>query len=379
MKKILFVALVAMMMTACQKGQDKSPQTETDKTQIPIESQVQTEQMDNGMVKSQKSFYGTFDTVIDIMAFTEDQADFEAYFDLAEVEFQRLHRLYDNYNSYEGLNNIYTVNAQAGLAPVEVDPDLLNLILFSIEGYEKTGGRVNIALGPVLSIWHDYREAGIENPAQAQVPPLADLQAANQLTDIKKVIVDQEASTIFLEEAGMSLDLGAVAKGYATELVARKLEAAGLQSAIISAGGNVRTIGVPMDGKRTRWGIGIQNPDLKAQENVVAILYPKEAAIVTSGDYQRVYQVGGQVYHHLIDPETLMPASHFRSVSIMTKDSGLADLWSTALFLADKDEGRTLAEANGIEALWYDMDMGESYTDGMGQILKSNGATSTME
>lgn len=379
MKKIISILILACILAGCRKEAVQTGQTENNQQTPPVETAFKSEKMSSGMIKGQKSFFGTFDTVIDIMAYTEDEDQFISYFKYAQGEFQRLHKLYDNYNSYEGLNNIHTVNEKAGIEPVVVDKDLLDLIAFSIDAYHLTQGKVNIAMGPVLAVWHDYREAGIADPQKAQLPPMEKLEEANKLTDINKVIVDPEASTVFLEEKGMSLDLGAVAKGYATELVAKGLEAQGLKSAIISAGGNVRTIGTPQDGSRKRWGIGIQNPDLTAEENVVAVLYPKEASIVTSGDYQRFYKVDGKIYHHLIDPETLMPSTYFRSVSIMTPDSGLADLWSTALFLSDLEEGQKMAQAHKIDVLWYDMDMKESYTQGIGHILKTNGATSTME
>ena len=175
----------------------------------------------------------------------------------------------------------------------------------------------------------------------------------------------------------MKLDDGAVAKGYATELVAQMLLASDMPSFIISAGGNVRMGNPPADG-RAKWGVGIQDPDgaVLGLSDIVETLYLTGCSVVTSGDYQRYYVVDGQRYHHLIDPDTLMPDTDFRSVSIITEDSGYADLLSTAAFLMPYEESRAFIDSlDGVEAIWLFPDGSKKMTFGAMNVAKSCGAT----
>ncbi|MGI6085428.1 MAG: FAD:protein FMN transferase [Acetivibrionales bacterium] len=328
-------------------------------------------------------FIGAFDTVIQFMGYAKAPDEFELMVEKGQERFMELNRFYDIYKDYEGLNNIKTINDNAGIKPVEVQQEIIDLILFSKEWYNKTNGKCNIVLGSVLSIWHDYREAGLENPEEAELPPLNELQDAINYTDIDKVIVDSDKKTVYLKEKNMRLDVGAVAKGFATEIVANELIKQGYTSFIISSGGNVRTVGEPLDPSRKKWGIGIQNPDgnpNNPSEPSLDILYLNDQSLVTSGDYQRQYKVNGKMYHHLIDPVTLMPADYFRAVSIVAKDSGVADFMSTTIFLTPYEEGRKLVESLGIDAIWIMKDGSILTTDNAKKVMKYlGGAANTDE
>lgn len=319
-----------------------------------------------------------FDTLITFVAYTKTQDEFDAYFQQVGERFAQLHKLYDIYQKYEGINNIKTINDKAGLEPVAVNKDLLDLIKLAKDWTLSGHGKTNIALGPVLKIWHEYRTEGLYYPEKAQLPPLQELETAAKFSDASKIIIDEQGGTIYLQEKGMSLDVGAVAKGYATELVARELEAAGLVSGAISAGGNVRTIGKPLDGIRDRWGIGVFNPDspVFSEDRNLDVVYINDASVVTSGDYQRYYYVQGVRYHHLVDPANLMPARYYRAVTVVTSDSGRADLLSTELFLLPYEESRQLAESlDDVEALWIMPDGEIKVTEGMAKLLRSYGAS----
>lgn len=321
------------------------------------------------------SFFGTFDTVVQLVGYTDTQEEFDGYLKALEEEFQALHKEYDNYKSYEGMNNIRTVNLNAGKEPVKVNDPIIDLIEITRERYETVSTKTDISNGALYGVWHDYRE--MENPT---VPDEAELKEAAMHSGMEHIIVDRDAGTVFIDDPLVQIDLGAVAKGYATELAAQKLESMGLVSGIVNSGGNVRTIGTPSD-ERDRWGIGIQNPDylmgLSPEENV-EVVYVTEQSVVTSGDYQRFYVVDGVTYHHLIDPDTLYPAQYFRAVSVVTKDSGLADFLSTAVFLMDYEEGRALIDSiEGAEALWVMKDGTVQYTEGMEKIAYSKGAHAT--
>ncbi|TDT46056.1 FAD:protein FMN transferase [Fonticella tunisiensis] len=324
------------------------------------------------------TFFDTFDTMTMVVAYTKSEQEFNYYFEKIHERFEQLHKLYDIYNDYEGINNIKTINDNAGIKPVKVDKEIIELILFAKDWYKRTGGVTNIAMGPVLSIWHDYREAGKDDPENAKLPPMEKLKNAAKYTDIDKVIVDTKNSTVYLSDKRMSLDVGAIAKGYATEIVAKEIMAEGLKSGIISAGGNVRVLGKPLDGVRERWGIGIQNPDksIVSDDSNLDTVFLNNESVVTSGDYQRYYIVNGKVYHHLIDPKTLMPGEYYHSVTVVAQDSGVADFLSTTLFLLPYEKSRALVESlNGVEALWVMPDGKIEATDGMKKIMKSYGAT----
>lgn len=323
------------------------------------------------------SFLDVFDTFSQVVVYADTQEAAQEILQTVHDELKVYHRLFDIYQAYEGVNNLYTVNQNAGIAPVAVEQPLYDLLTFGKEIYAQTGGKTNIALGSVLSIWHEYREAGLDDPDNAKLPPMEDLQAAAQHMDINNLILDAENRTVYFADPEMKLDVGAVAKGYATELVAQTLLASDMPSFIISAGGNVRMGNPPADG-RAKWGVGIQDPDgaVLGLSDIVETLYLTGCSVVTSGDYQRYYVVDGQRYHHLIDPDTLMPDTDFRSVSIITEDSGYADLLSTAAFLMPYEESRAFIDSlDGVEAIWLFPDGSKKMTFGAMNVAKSCGAT----
>ena len=327
----------------------------------------------------QTEWTGSFDTVIQLILYADSEQSFQRYVSIAKDRFLEMHRLFDRYNSYPGINNIKTINDRAGQEPVQVDRQIIDLLLFCQQQSRQTGFVVDITLGPVLEVWHEYRDEALSDPSLARVPSMAELQAARALVDPAGLEIDPAGQTVRLARAGMSLDVGAVAKGYATERVAEELKAAGLTSGIISAGGsNVRMIGKPADPERTSWNIGVQDPDgnpLIPEQKMLDTIGTNDTSIVTSGDYQRYYVVDGTVYHHLIDPVTLMPANDYRVVTIMTPDSGLADFLSSTLFLLPFDQGlAVLRQYPGTEALWVFPDGTIRATEGMRQVLRNQTA-----
>ena len=331
------------------------------------------------MNKYSTVFMDTFDTVISLIGYAENQETFDARAAETHAMYLHLHKLFDTYNSYadEGITSVFDVNRQAAVEPVKVDPILFGLLTFCKSNYELVNGQTNVAMGSVLSIWHEYREAGLDDPENAKLPPMADLQAAAQHMNIDDLILDEAAQTVYFADPEMKLDVGAVAKGYATEIVSQMLLAGDMPSFIISAGGNVRMGNPPADG-RTKWGVGIQDPDgaVLGLSDIVETLYVTGCSVVTSGDYQRYYVVAGQGYHHLIDPDTLMPDTDFRSVSIITEDSGYADLLSTAAFLMPYEESRAFVDSlDGVEAIWLFPDGSKKMTFGAMNVAKSCGAS----
>lgn len=314
---------------------------------------------DTGYTRYTTQFFDTFDTIIQITGYTKTQEEFEGYAQFVHERFAHLSKLYDRFYEYTGVNNVRTINQNAGIAPVEVEPELLEMLAFAKDQCQRSGGRVNIAMGPALELWHSYREryAGMALPADAPdaYPAMEALEEADQLSQLDKVIIDKDAGTVFLEEPGMALDVGAVAKGYAAQLVADEIYEAGFRSFLISAGGNIVTKDPPADGSRESWSIGIQDPfaDLtKADNPPLEVVSLSNQCVVTSGDYRQFYTVGGEYIHHIIDPATLMPANRYRSLTVIGEDSGLGDFLSTCLFVMDYEEGKALAEELGVRVLW---------------------------
>lgn len=293
-----------------------------------------------------------FDTVTQIIGYTDTEEKFSKQVNLIYDDLEEYHQLFDIYHNYDGINNMKTINDQAGIAPVKVDQKIIDLLLFSKEAYEITDGKVNVAYGAVLRIWHDHRDAGIDDPEKATLPDMDLLREASGHTDFNQVMIDEENMTVYLPDPEMSLDVGAIAKGYATEQVARKAEENGMTSGLISVGGNVRPIGVKEDGSGTPWKVGIQNPIDQDGEDIRKINLTN-ASLVTSGIYERYYIVGEKSYHHIIDPETLFPAEYFLSMTVLCADSGLADALSTSVFNMPFEQGLALIERMpDTEALW---------------------------
>ena len=305
-------------------------------------------------------FFGTFDTIITLTAYAESKEDFSVYAELAQAEIERYHEIFDRYNSYDGVNNLFAVNAAAGKGPVKAEPELIDLLLLVRQWHEQYGTAVNPAMGSVLMHWHNARTEG------TYVPEEEALKAASLHTNFNDVLIDEEAQTIAFADPELSIDLGAVAKGYAAQLTADTLRKAGLTSFLVNAGGNVVCGGPPLDG-RSWWTIGIEDLDGVSTRLMIGAV---NLSIVTSGDYQRFYEVDGKRYHHLIDPETLYPATHMRAVSILHPDSGFADFLSTTAFLLPYEQSRALIESiPEAEALWTLYDGTELYTDGFAERI----------
>ena len=309
------------------------------------------------------TFLDVFDTRTDVVGYSTSEEKFVEQVSLLKEKLEYYHKLYDIYNDYEGIHNIKTINDNAGVAPVEVSREIIDLLLFSKEMHDKTDGQINIAMGSVLEIWHNYRDAGINDPANAKLPPMEELQTASAYCDINQIIIDEEAMTVYLPDANMSIDVGSIGKGYAVQRVAEYAKEIGMESALLSVGGNVCAVGTRLDG--SAWRVGIQNPDLNSEEPYVRKVDVADACVVTSGDYQRYYVVDGEKYCHIIDGDTLMPADYFPSVSIIATDSGMADALSTSVFNMPFEEGLAFVNGlEGVEAVWILHDGSIEYSDG---------------
>lgn len=304
-----------------------------------------------------------FNTVISFTAYTKHENEFKRYQDIVEKEFRRYGQLFDRYNDVDGMNNLKTINDQAGIAPVNVDDDMISLLTLSKQYDMITNHQFDITLGNILEVWHQYREKGLADNAQGKdgaLPSLEELNTAAAFKGWDHVIIDEEKRTVYIDDANISLDVGGVAKGFAVEGVAKKLEEAGCKHAIVNGGGNIRLIGNKPEAEY--WSVGIQIPEAETQStsSLLSLKMDASTSFVTSGDYQRYYQADGKKIHHIMNPTTLLPAEYFRSVTVVTADSGIADILSTTLFTITQEEGLKLLKALqddglNVEAVWvYD-------------------------
>ena len=308
------------------------------------------------------TYLDLFDTVTTVTGRAESEAAFQAQAQAIHDALLEYHRLFDIYHTYPGLNNLKTVNDQAGIAPVPVDPRITQLLLDCRDYHSLSGGLLNPALGSVLELWHTARTQSLDDPDHACLPDSQALAQAADHTDMDRVEIDPEASTVFLPDGEMSLDVGAVAKGWALQRVCESAP----EGLLINAGGNICATG-PKDGE-TPWVIGIQDPAGGGYLHTLALT---RGSVVTSGDYQRTYQVDGVSYHHIIHPETGYPAELWRSVTVVCPDSGLADALSTTLFLLPLEAGLALLETVDAQAMWVAGDGGEYFSPGFEAMLRS--------
>ncbi|SFG48131.1 FAD:protein FMN transferase [Oribacterium sp. WCC10] len=330
-------------------------------------------------------FLDVFDTISMEIGYEADEDTFKKRYEDSHTLLLKEHQLFDIYNDYEGMNNLKTVNDNAGKQPVKVDKELIDLIKWGKEVYTLTDGKLNIAYGAVLKLWHDKREIGMNDPSKGELPDENALKEAAKHTNIDDVIIDEEAGTIFLKDPEMSLDVGGIGKGYATEDAAKLIESAGSDSFMLNMGGNLRAIG--LKNNTEKWVCPVENPtfrDNQTGDQYSVITYLDNVSLVTSGDYERYYVVDGKRYHHIIDPDTLYPATYHRSVTILTHDSALADALSTALFCMSIEDGKKLVKSisegtsslgkservGRIEVMWIDADGTQTYTDGFADFTK---------
>ncbi len=335
MKKITIIAIIALLFTGC-----------TAKKELAMYSNT--------------TVSAGFDTYISIKASAYSKEEFDTYFNSSIENFIYLNKLFDIYHTYDGINNLKSVNDNAGIQPLEVDPILIEMLSLAKEYYDLSNGEFDITLGPVLKIWHEYRTQGLLNMAEGKsgsTPSLEELQEAYKCVGWQYVEIDKTNNTVFLNNACASLDVGGIAKGFSTEYVAEKLEENNIAVGIVDAGGNNRTINSKLD--NTPWRVGIQSPTGSA-DSIIAVTIDGSMSFVTSGDYQRYYlSEDGNTYHHIIDPSTLFPADYYNSVSIITDDSGIADALSTTLFTVDFETGNQIIDEfrknnpdSTLEVIW---------------------------
>ena len=282
------------------------------------------------------------DTLVSIKVYGSEQEKLKSAVTEAYAEMRRIAELADGFAQPEtaafGSSDVCRINAQAGKQPVQVDPDTMAMLLLAKKYCELSEGAFDVTVGPLMELWG----FGGKNP---QLPAPDRIKAALSKVRNQDLVLNERERTVLLRQEGMKLDLGAVAKGYATEKALQVLKKHGIEKALIDAGGNIRVLGRNLH--NAPWRIGIKDP--RKSNAVVAALPLEDASAVTSGDYYRGFEAGGRRYHHILDPGTGYPAEHNMAVTVVTRDAGLADVLSTVFFVLAPEKALQLAEKMGVE------------------------------
>lgn len=314
-----------------------------------------TEVNENGLPISEEPITRTetlLHTVVQLQVYHEGTEDIiqEAVDYMVEMEAQLSTNVKDS--------DVYRINKMAGIEPVEVRPETFDIIQRAIKIAEESVGLFDISIGALTNLW----QIGSED---ARVPSDEEIQEAIKHIDYKKIILDEENMTVMLEDEGMALELGGISKGYIGSGVVDILRENNVTTAIVNLGGNVIVMGTSPNSDEG-WNVGVQDPD-EVRGEIVGTQRVKNAAIVTSGIYERYLEVDGHRYHHIMDPRTGYPLDNeISGVTVFAPTSFDGDSYSTALFLMGIDEGiEFINSKEGFEVAYIDKEGGVHLSDGI--------------
>ncbi len=257
----------------------------------------------------------------------------------ARAAFAAMERVNVLMSNFRPESEVSEITHQAGKGKVRVSPETLEVIERALDYGRLSDGAFDITVGPVFRLW---------NFAAGTIPDEASRKEALKRVDYRKVKVDPVKSTIFLRERGMELDLGAIAKGYAVDLACAALLQNGAANYLVKAGGEIKAHGEKEAG--IPWTIGIQHPRLASE--LLAKVKVRNAAVSTSGDYEKFFLRNGERYHHLLNPATGLPAREAQAVVILAEKSMDADALSTTVFVLGPEKGlallKKLPEVHGL-------------------------------
>ena len=277
------------------------------------------------------------DTYIYVSIYGKEKSKAEASLKEVEKMYQHYHQLTDRYQEYTGIKNLYFIRENTLEDEwISIDKELHTMLEESLAYYAISEERFDIRRGNLTDIWKKAIQ-------EKTLPSEEELEKGREYQEV--ILQDGK---IYNNHA--NIDLGAIAKGYATKKVGEYLESIGINQYIINAGGNVL---VGNHYGKDAYKIGIEDPTSKEGDIFIKVK-ANNKAVVTSGGYQRFFEIDGKRYHHIINPKTLYPSDTSLSVTVITEDSYKADILSTILFLMDRDTGLQLVESlEGVEAIWY--------------------------
>jgi thiamine biosynthesis lipoprotein len=264
-------------------------------------------------------------------------------------------------------SHVWAVN-EAAPGAARVSEETAEVIAAALHIAEETGGAFDPAIGALTRLW--------DITGDPRVPDAGEIEGALGLVDYRKASID--GTSVALGEAGMKLDLGGIAKGYAADKATEVYRKHGVERALLNLGGNIYAYGEKPGGENFR--IGIRDP-LGAEGEIAAIIKVNDTSVVTSGVYERFFESGGKTYHHIFDPKTGYPAENgLVSVTVVCKNSMRADALSTALFVMGMEQGLEFARSHqDIEAIFITQDRKVRVTDGLNESIEIANETYTLE
>lgn len=287
------------------------------------------------------------DVTIDVIG--TDAAKLDEALAAAEAELRRVEDLMTSWRD----SPLTRMNARAGQGPQKIDPELAHMIDQGLAVGELTGGAFDITFASVGKLWDFKAEPPI-------LPSQAEIDAALESVDYRRVKLDLEASTIDLP-AGTQLGLGGIAKGYGVDRAMAVLMERGIKDGIVNAGGDMKVLGTKFG---RPWRIAVKHP--RDRERVLAMVPLSNTCMVTSGDYERFFEYNGKRYHHILDPRTGYPATGGMSVTVIAPEAAFADALATGLSVLGPDKGLPLVESlPRVECLIVDMDGGVTKSSGL--------------
>ena len=314
-----------------------------------------------------------FDTVIELVGYTEDRGRFNDVADQLWALLGDYHNLFDIYNEYPDTVNLATVNKSVGLSErsFTVHKDIYELLLFGKEMHDLTDGKLNPAMGSVLALWRDLGAS--DTP---RLPEFSDLADAFAHTSIEQFFLSEseDGYRLTVIDPYLTFDVSAIAKGYAAGKAIELLSSICSEDEyfLLNLGGMVCPI-TPKPGGGS-WSAGIEYPTAdKREDGYIRTVKLSKGALVTTASHLRYITVDNKNYGHVIDPYTLFPPEFFASVTVYCIDPALGDALSTALFCMNEADGRELIgemsdKFGKIEAMWVYPDLSVSTTDGFKKL-----------
>ena len=261
----------------------------------------------------------------EITVVAADSTSANEHIETAIAEIDRIEKLISSWDEHSQTSEI---NRNAGLRPVQVDVELLDLIERAIGISTLTDGAFDISYASMDRIWHF-------DGSMKSMPTDEAIKASVAKVGYENIVLDRAAGTVYLKLKGMRIGFGAIGKGYAADRAKDLLMAKGVQSGIINASGDMNTWGKQVDG--SEWKVAITNPLEK--NNAFALLPISNGAVVTSGNYEKYVEFDGKRYSHIIDPRTGYPSKGIISVTVFAPKAELADALATSVFVMGIDAG----------------------------------------
>jgi len=270
--------------------------------------------------------------------------------------FRELKRLEDIMNFYSEESEVSRINRNAGIRPVKVSMDMIDIIEKAIYVSRLTDGAFDITTGPLTRLWDFQNKTPTVTDATKKVPEPSEIRKALRLVNYRDIVINQKDSTVFLKRKGMLIDLGGIAKGYGADRAMEILKKNGINSCLVAIAGDIKVSGRKPDG--SPWVIGIRHPRAeKGSDDIFTSLPLTDAAISTSGDYERFFIKDGKRYHHIINPFTGYPSESTGGVSVITEKGYLSDSLATAVFVLGPEKGMELLKRLGYKGIFITGDL----------------------